>query len=140
MKKRWTWIKYTVLAAAFLGAVGYLFVSGMRGSMVYYLTLEELAVSPPGPGKGIRLAGWVKEGSLSAPSSDGQVSFTITDGERELQVRFQGQVPDTFNESAEVIVEGVYRDAPVFDASTLLAKCPSKYERSGPYGSTRADQ
>lgn len=133
-------IKYIVLALAFLGAVGYLFVSGMKSSMVYYLTLEELSVSPPAAGEGVRLAGWVKEGSITGSALDGGIAFSITDGERELPVRYKGQVPDTFENGAEVIVEGIFRGEPVFEAATMLAKCPSKYEAAGPEGAQRENQ
>ena len=132
MKSRSNWIKFAVLALAFLGALGYLFVSGMNSSMVYYLTLEELSAAPPESGEGVRLAGWVKDGSIVGSALDGAISFTITDGERDLPVRYAGQIPDTFENGAEVIVEGVFRGQPVFEAATMLAKCPSKYEASGP--------
>jgi cytochrome c-type biogenesis protein CcmE len=100
----------------------------MSDSMVYYLTLEELSVSPPRPGEGVRLAGWVKEGSITGSALEGGVSFTMTDGDRDLPVRYDGQVPDTFEDGAEVIVEGIFKGLPVFEASSMLAKCPSKYE------------
>ena len=132
MKNRSAWIKYTVLALAFFGPLGYLFVSGMKSSMVYYLTLEELSVAPPGVGDGVRLAGWVKNGSITGSALDGEISFTITDGKREMPVRYGGQVPDTFEDGAEVVVEGVFMGRPVFEAVTMLAKCPSKYEASAP--------
>ena len=132
MKSRSTWIKFTVLALAFFGALGYLFVSGMNSSMVYYLTLEELSATPPESGDGVRLAGWVKDGSIAGSALDGAISFTITDGVRDLPVRYAGQIPDTFENGAEVIVEGVFSGQPVFEAATMLAKCPSKYEASGP--------
>ena len=125
-------IKFVVFALAFFGAVGYLFLSGMNDSMVYYLTLEELSVSPPRPGEGVRLAGWVKDGSIIGSALDGEISFSITDGDRELPVRYAGLVPDTFENGAEVIVEGIFRGEPVFNASTMLAKCPSKYEAAAP--------
>jgi cytochrome c-type biogenesis protein CcmE len=132
MKNRSTWIKYTVLTMAFFGALGYLFVSGMKSSMVYYLTLEELFVKPPGVGEGVRLAGWVKDDSIIGSALDGEISFIITDGQREMPVRYGGPVPDTFEDGAEVIVEGIFKGQPVFQAATMLAKCPSKYEGSGP--------
>lgn len=132
MHKRTSWIRYGVLAAAFIVAVTYLFVSGMTGSMVYYLTLEELSAAPPRAGQEVRLAGWVKKGSVTGSPLDGEVLFTMTDGTRELPVRYTGQVPDTFEPGVEVIVEGPYQDRPVFEASTLLARCPSKYQADGP--------
>ena len=41
-------------------------------------------------------------------------------------------VPDTFKHGAEVVVTGRVRDDGTFDASELLAKCPSKYEAAEP--------
>jgi cytochrome c-type biogenesis protein CcmE len=125
-------IKFVILGVALAGAIGYLFVSGMKSSMVYYLTLEELSLTPPRVGEGVRLAGWVKEGSISGSALEGGISFIMTDGEREMPVNYAGQVPDTFEDGAEVIVEGIYRNMPQFDAATMLAKCPSKYEAGKP--------
>jgi cytochrome c-type biogenesis protein CcmE len=125
-------IKFIVLGLAFLGAIGYLFVSGMQSSMVYYLTLEELSLTPPRVGDGVRLAGWVKDGSISGSMVEGRIAFVMTDGNREMPVSYSGQVPDTFEEGAEVIVEGIFRGQPVFEAATMLAKCPSKYEAGKP--------
>lgn len=122
------WFKYIILGLIFAGGLAYLFVSGMKSSMVYYLTLEELFMSPPEVGEGVRLAGWVKEGSVAGTPLEGEISFTITDGIREMPVKYAGQVPDTFEAGAEVIVEGVFKAQPVFEAATMLAKCPSKYE------------
>jgi cytochrome c-type biogenesis protein CcmE len=45
-----------------------------------------------------------------------------------LTVDFRGAVPDTFKPGAEVIVEGGFKGE-VFHASTLMTKCPSKYEK-----------
>ena len=111
------------------GALAYLFLSGMKSSMVYYLTLEELeSGAKTRVGEGVRLAGRVKEGSVTGSVLDGGISFVMTDGEREMPVSYAGQVPDTFEEGSEVVVEGIYRAQSVFAAATLLAKCPSKYE------------
>jgi cytochrome c-type biogenesis protein CcmE len=126
------WLKYALLVTAFLTAVGYLLFSGMKSSMVYYLSLEELSATPPRVGDGVRIAGWVKEGSISGSSLKGFISFVMTDGQRELPMRYQGQVPDSFQDSTEIIVEGIFRQQAVFEVSTLLARCPSKYEAFGP--------
>ena len=134
MKIRSNRIKFIVLTLAFFGAVGYLFWSGMNDSMVYYLTLEEIAISPPQQGEGVRFAGWVKEGSITGPTLEGGISFTVTDGDREMPVKYEGQIPDNFKDGAEVIVEGIFRGQPVFEAASLLAKCPSKYEATAAIG------
>ena len=57
-------------------------------------------------------------------------TFTVVDPKSQavLPVDFTGIIPDTFVDDADVVVEGKRRDDGVFEATTLLAKCPSKYE------------
>jgi cytochrome c-type biogenesis protein CcmE len=130
--QRRNWIKFVTLGVFMAGALAYLFFSGMKTSMVYYRTLEELeSAAPSRIGESVRLAGWVKEDSVRGPVLDGGINFVMTDGKRELLVLYSGQIPDTFKEGSEVVLEGVYKAQPVFVATTLLAKCPSKYEAEG---------
>ena len=58
------------------------------------------------------------------------MKFTIKDkdGGATLPVDFAGIIPDTFVDDADVVVEGNRRADGIFAATTLLAKCPSKYE------------
>ena len=48
--------------------------------------MEELATAPPPAGEGIRLAGWVKAGSIVGTALDGAILFTLTDSEGEFPV------------------------------------------------------
>ena len=128
-----SWIKFAVIGLVIVVAASYLFLTGMKSSVMYYLTLEELLGGGKARvGDGVRLAGWVKEGSVTGSALDGGISFVMTDGDRDLTVSYRGQVPDTFQEGGEVIVEGIFRARPIFEAGTLLAKCPSKYEAAPP--------
>ncbi|NIM07412.1 MAG: cytochrome c maturation protein CcmE, partial [Armatimonadetes bacterium] len=58
------------------------------------------------------------------------LKFTIidSDGDKVLPVVFRGVAPDTFKEDADVVAEGYLTPEGVFQASTILAKCPSRYE------------
>jgi cytochrome c-type biogenesis protein CcmE len=42
--------------------------------------------------------------------------------------QYKGILPDTFQEDADVIVEGRLTDKEFFKAITVQAKCPSKYK------------
>ena len=100
--------------------------------MVYYYTVSEVqSKGEELAGMGIRISGHVQPGSIS-PSADGTVvDFEIYEKStgRSLEITYSGLIPDTFKDNAEVVVEGVYSPSdPAFNASTLLAKCPSKYE------------
>jgi len=52
----------------------------------------------------------------------------MTDGKVTYPVIYKGLVPDTFSDSADVVVEGRLDAAGTFHATTLLAKCASRYE------------
>jgi cytochrome c-type biogenesis protein CcmE len=61
--------------------------------------------------------------------ADNVFQFTVTDDEGAMiPVVYTGAVPDTFQEGADVVVEGRLTPRGVFEADRLLAKCPSKYE------------
>ena len=49
-------------------------------------------------------------------------------------VEYKGDLPDTFNDRPDMIVDAVldghYRDDGVFEATTVLTKCGSRYEAS----------
>ena len=132
-------VKFIVLGVVICGAMGYLFWSGMESSRVFYLTLDELGAGKARlSGKGIRVTGQVQEGSIHGSALEGGITFTMTDGVRKLDVRYSGQIPDTFKEGSGVVVEGIYRDKPVFEATTVLARCPSKYQTADVRGSPAA--
>jgi cytochrome c-type biogenesis protein CcmE len=61
------------------------------------------------------------------------VSFTLLDKDNPgetLRVSYRGAVPDAFKAGAEVIVEGgLDGEAKTFKATTLITKCPSKYQK-----------
>ncbi len=123
------WLKFVVPGVVLAGALGYLLFSGVKKSMVYYLTLSELAEKGPSlEGAAVRLAGRVKEGSVKLPTDGSPMTFLLTDGTRDLPVSFAGIVPETFQEKGDVLVEGTWADLPVFPAANLIPKCPSKYE------------
>lgn len=109
-----------------------LFGVGLKGSMVYYLTVGEFLdrQGHEDLGDNFRVNGHVVAGSIDRPPGRMGADFRMTDGTRELKVRFAKETPDTFVDGAEVVVEGSLGVEGVFEAQTLLAKCPSKYESS----------
>ncbi|MDQ3328969.1 MAG: cytochrome c maturation protein CcmE, partial [Chloroflexota bacterium] len=66
------------------------------------------------------------------------ITFTAADDTGRVQVTYGGVVPDIFKDNVEVVLEGSYGSDRVFNADTLLAKCPSKFESdpNGMAGST----
>jgi cytochrome c-type biogenesis protein CcmE len=125
-------LKFLVAGALIVGTISFLMFSGIDNAMVYYYTVSE--VQSQGrqlTGKGIRISGHVRPGSIKRTEDGTSVDFEVYERSsgQALQVSYAGLIPDTFKDDAEVVVEGVYDlTDPSFNATTLLAKCPSKYE------------
>jgi cytochrome c-type biogenesis protein CcmE len=121
-------LKFVVAIVVIALAVSYLVYGGVKDTMVYYLTVEELHNRVPSVyDEKVRVSGTVVPGTIKQ-GHDGLLEFQITDGAGTIDVAYSGIVPDIFKDDVEAVVEGVYTPANVFQADTLLAKCPTKYE------------
>ena len=127
--------KFLMGGAVVAGLVGYLMFTGMQESMIYYHTPTELVErygADPGYGEvGVKVGGRVVPGSVRFNERSLDLSFTLVDIEQpgtSFPVHYQGPLPDTFQEGADVVVEGKYSAAGGFEATTLLTKCGSRYE------------
>ncbi len=124
--------KFLVVGAVILVAAVTIGVVAMQGSSVYYVPLAEFNAKQAtiaAAGQEIRVAGRVLPGSIERNSATGAVTFTAFDKEKKaetMKVVFNKIPPDTFKDEAEVVVTGTFANG-VFQASEMLAKCPSKY-------------
>ena len=120
--------KIAISVVLLLTAFGVLVGLSFRGSMVYYLTVSEFLSKPPSDLDGhFRVNGKVVAGTIVKENGTLGAHFEMTDGKSTLPVVFRKELPDTFVDAAEVVVEGRMKSG-VFEAQTLFAKCPSKYE------------
>ncbi len=124
--------KFVFAGALIIGGISYLMFSGISESMVYYYTVSEIkGQSLKSISQGVRVSGHVKPGSIQTSDHGNQADFLVYEKStnESIPVTYRGIIPDTFKDSAEVVVEGIYDPVRgTFDATTLLAKCPSKYE------------
>ena len=124
---------YLVALILFLGGLGYLVFSGLSQDSVYFLNVSEALAMDQAQLHQARLFGKVSAQNLQRHDGALGVSFDLIDkmhDDEALRVDYRGAVPDTFKEGVEVIVEGAFRDGDrTFVASSLITKCPSKYEK-----------
>ncbi len=117
-----------------LGTAGYLMASSIGETATYYLTPSELAgklVANPGfINNGVKVGARVVDGSIVRDPGGREVTFQMTDGAKTYDVHYRGVAPDTFTEGVDVVVEGRLDANGVFQATTLLAKCASRYENA----------
>lgn len=128
--------KFLIGGALVLSSAGYLMASSIEKTGTYYLTPSELttklASDPSFHDVGLKMGAKVVKGSIERAPGGREVKFRITDGTQELPVQYKGIIPDTFTdaEDIEVVVEGRMGRDGVFRATTLLAKCASRYENA----------
>jgi cytochrome c-type biogenesis protein CcmE len=109
-------------------AMGALIFMGVRSAAMYHMEVGELlAQGSAAYGEKVRLGGRVVEGSIQYEASGDEIRFSITDGTKSLPVVYRGVVPDAFKPDADVVMDGALSPSGTFEASSLLAKCPSKY-------------
>jgi cytochrome c-type biogenesis protein CcmE len=119
-----------------MGAVGIaaLVLTGMQDKAIYSKPVDQLlADKAKFIGRPVRAEGNLVHGSLVKREQPCEYRFSIAKSGVELPVRFaQCVVPDTFRDVPEmdvgVTVEGELRSDDTFEATSVLAKCPSKYE------------
>ena len=122
--------KFIISGMIVILAIAYLAYAGFTSSATYYYTVNELLEQGNSIyNENVRVNGQVAPGSVEQESTGRVLRFVIVDVEEEgsLPVSYQGVVPDTFKVGNEVVVEGRLNSDGVFQASTLMPKCPSKY-------------
>lgn len=115
-------------------AIGYLVATSLQNTAVYYLTIPELRARPASAAEIVRVNGKVVNGTISQTGSGQGVRFVMhdeKDAATSMVVSYKGLIPDTFQDNADVVVEGKLNASGEFDAVTLLAKCPSKFTADG---------
>jgi cytochrome c-type biogenesis protein CcmE len=125
--------RIVVVGLVFAIGIGYLIVSAVRETGVYYIEVSELVHGrTESSGEGLRIQGSVVDGSTVWDPSGPQLSFVMADSAASVAVIYDGFRPDTYREGEEVIVEGRYdREAGAIQATKLMTTCPSKYVESG---------
>ena len=126
--------KFLVGGLVILGTAGYLMASSIQETGQYYLTPGELATKlradPTFVDNGVKVGARVVPGSIKRDPGGRSLTFQMTDGQQTYAVAYRGIAPDTFTDGVDVIVEGRMGADGTFRATTLLAKCASRYENA----------
>ncbi len=126
--------KFLIGGVLILGTATWLMASSTQDTATYYLTPAELATKvskdPSFVNTGVKVGARVVNGTIKRDSGGRSVSFEMTDGEKTYSVVYKGVAPDTFTDGVDVVVEGRLHSDGTFYATTLLAKCASRYENA----------
>ncbi|MET0154953.1 MAG: cytochrome c maturation protein CcmE [Rickettsiales bacterium] len=126
MKASWRRLWALLAALGCAGAGAGIIIYALRDNMLYYYSPSDvysrrLHVSH----EKIRVGGLVQKGSVSVHKLN--VAFTVTDGEKEIRIRYVGLLPALFREGQGMIALGTFDASGTFVAESLLAKHDEKY-------------
>jgi cytochrome c-type biogenesis protein CcmE len=116
------------------GGILTLVMTSFKQAAVYSKGVDELLQEKDHVvGRQVRVAGTLVKGTLKRRDQPCEYRFSLTKNQKTLDVRYaQCVVPDTFRDvpgmDVQVTAEGRLDPAGYFEASQIMAKCPSKYE------------
>jgi cytochrome c-type biogenesis protein CcmE len=133
-----------------IGGILTLVFTSFEGAAIYSKGVDELlAERSKLASRNVRVEGSLVKGSLQRRDQPCEYRFRITKNGSEVPVRFaQCVVPDTFRDvpgmDVDVTAEGKLSSEGHFEATNIMAKCPSKYEmkqraskgEAAPHGAT----
>jgi cytochrome c-type biogenesis protein CcmE len=124
--------KFLLGGLLILGSASALMATSTENTAQYFLTPSELAAkvdeSPRFIKNGVKVGAKVVSGTIVREPDGRTIRFDMTDGTETFKVVYRGVAPDTFTDGVDVVVEGRLDSNGVFQATTLLAKCASRYE------------
>lgn len=96
-------------------------------NMNFFYSPSDIAQGDAPLDRDIRAGGMVKEGSVQRDSDSLRVSFVVTDFVSEVQVNYEGILPDLFREGDGVVAIGRLLENGQVEASEVLAKHDETY-------------
>jgi cytochrome c-type biogenesis protein CcmE len=103
----------------------FLILKSLEENVVYFQSPSEINMSSELDKKKIRIGGMVKKDSITITANE--IKFIITDFKNEINVTYNGAVPNLFEEEKGVVAEGFLKDRNYFSATKILAKHDENY-------------
>ncbi len=125
-----------ILVVVLALAVGYMIYAAFPGNALYFVTVSEfISGAEYQDGRVLRVSGRLAPDSFHREDGGTLARFRLVDREGPgkeagIQAAYVGVMPDLFfNPHSEIILEGSYgAENQVFNADSILVKCPSKYQ------------
>ena len=124
-------VKIVLSLGLILAAVGYIVISSLYSgeALVYYKHVDEVMSDVAAQkGRKLQLHGNVVKGSILNKPGTMLFQFALHKNDVWTDVSYNGLMPDAFKDCAEVVVMGSFAGERLFEATSITAKCPSKFE------------
>ena len=107
-----------------VAAIAALVMNAFQSNMVFFYSPTQVLANEAPANRTFRIGGLVQQGTVKR---DGLVvNFVVTDTAKTVAVRYQGILPDLFQEGKGVVAQGQLTDG-VFVAREVLAKHDENY-------------
>ena len=119
--------KRLALIGVLLSATGItvaLVLSAFQSNMVFFYSPSQVAANEAPSSRTFRVGGLVQEGTVQRVGLE--VNFIVTDTAKTVPVRYEGILPDLFQEGKGVVAQGQMKNG-VFVAREVLAKHDENY-------------
>jgi len=116
-----------VMGICMLAIFTFFSISTLENSLSPYVSFAEAKSLE---GKNIQIKGVLVSNSITTNEKGKSFQFVLCNemGE-EVPVSYQGGEPSGFRKAESIVVIGTYREGQ-FNATKVLVKCPSKYQKS----------
>jgi cytochrome c-type biogenesis protein CcmE len=101
-----------------------LVLNAFQSNMVFFYSPSQVAANEAPANRTFRVGGMVQTGTVTRQGT--LVSFVVTDTAQTVPVRYEGILPDLFQEGKGVVAQGQLKDG-VFVAREVLAKHDENY-------------
>jgi len=115
------------LAVVGLAIAAALALRAFEENMMFFIEISDVVAGEAPDDRNFRVGGLVVQDSLRRQPGELEVMFTLTDNESELDVRYNGILPDLFREGQGIIAHGNLNEAGEFMADEVLAKHDENY-------------
>ncbi|HAE75970.1 MAG TPA: cytochrome c maturation protein CcmE [Alphaproteobacteria bacterium] len=116
-----------LISITFLSIAIGLILIALQDNLVFFHSPSEVKEKKFLSTQRIRVGGLVIKNSVNFSPSKAIVSFQITDLNENLQIVYQGILPDLFREEQGIIAEGYLISEDSFEADQVLAKHDENY-------------
>jgi len=106
---------------------GALALTAFRENVMFFFDPSQVASGEAPLERRFRLGGMVKPGTVEREAGSLDMSFVVTDFQRDVRVVYTGVVPDLFRENQGVVAHGKLGRDGVFVADEILAKHDENY-------------
>ncbi len=123
-RKRLTVVLLLLLGA---GTAVSLTLYALQQNINLFYSPSQIAAGKAPEGRSIRVGGLVVDGSVRRDPDSLRVRFSLTDTGAEVDVHYEGILPDLFREGQGIVARGVLEPSGMVRAEEVLAKHDENY-------------